>query len=276
MTDDQIRNFVVDLLVKRGRVEYNTALQLMDSRGVQLLRQAFTHWSINTEPNYELLEFLGDTTYNKVIAMYIYRRFPELANDPDGNCKLTESCKLYKSKSQAPAFSDKLGLPSMARYRALFYRPQAITHPDKVLQIKMDNKFKTDLFEAFLGAIEELIDTRIYAHSGYAIAYNIIESLLDEIHITINLQSTISNKAKAKEVVDRMQGTITYTKPESYRSEDGVEMKIFFNDSVKLQDGSRCRTMTFVSSNVRGYDAACDNASAQALKWLQQKCNMRW
>lgn len=275
LSDAQIRNFVTDLLVQRGRLELNFAHQLMTPKAVQLMRQAFTHWSIYREPNYEVLETLGDTTYNKVITYYIYRRFPELGQDPDGNSKITESTKLYKSKNQAPIFSDKLGLPSMARYRALFYYPQPITFPHKVLQLKMDNKLKTDLFEAFIAAIEEIIDGSVSLHSGYVVVYNILESLFDEINIKIDLQSTLSNKTKVKEVCDRLRGRITYNK--MYRGDDtiGIEMVIRFEESVKLTDGSYCRTKSF-KAFTRGYEAGCDQAAVQALEWLRSSCGLSW
>jgi ribonuclease-3 len=44
----------------------------------QLLRQALTHRSHGT-PNYERLEFLGDSVLNCVVATQLYRRFPDIA-----------------------------------------------------------------------------------------------------------------------------------------------------------------------------------------------------
>lgn len=274
LPDDVIRNFVVGILTQRGQMELTAAMKLMDAQGVSLMRRAFTHWTFNSEHNYEVLETLGDTTYNKIVMYYIYRRFPDLANDPDGNYKLTESSKLYKSKLQAPFFSDRLGLPSMARYRMLFYRPQPQTFPDKILQIKMDQKMKTDLFEAFIAALEDIIDCRVFPHAGYIYTYNILSSLLDEIDIKMNLADTKNNKSKLKELTDRLQGTVYYRKINGDASQ-GVELSVRFNEPVRVINGGTCSSLRFTSNN-RVFDAACDDTSFQALEWLQRNCNKRW
>ena len=41
-----------------------------------LYQRAFTHFSANSETNYERLEFLGDSVVNFVVARYLFERYP--------------------------------------------------------------------------------------------------------------------------------------------------------------------------------------------------------
>ena len=44
----------------------------------ELFSNVFTHKSIDEENNYEYYEFIGDLTINKIIGIYLTRRFPQL------------------------------------------------------------------------------------------------------------------------------------------------------------------------------------------------------
>lgn len=268
LSDTEISEFVIPILVNRGKVELEIAKRLMDAEGIALLKRAFTHWSMDWDYNYEMLEALGDTTYNKAVTYIIRRKFPSLNDDPNGNYKLTEASKLYKSKTKAPIFSDALGLCKMARYVSLIYQPQAETYPDKLNQLVMDNKMKTDLFEAFLAAVEDLIDSKVSQNLGYAITYNIIESLFENIELTIDLSVTKTNKAKLKELLDKLHGTLEYKKRYDNRNDIiGVDLVVRFDGGCK----------TFCSTGViKGFDIAADGVSHEALEWLEKEHGKTW
>src|ERR1700712_2835784 len=71
----------------------------------QLLRQAFTHRSYGT-PNYERLEFLGDSVLNCVVATLLYRRFPDI---PEGDLSRVRSHLVKESTLCELAISLDLG-----------------------------------------------------------------------------------------------------------------------------------------------------------------------
>ncbi len=71
----------------------------------QLLRQALTHRSYGT-PNYERLEFLGDSVLNCVIATQLYQRFPDI---PEGDLSRVRSHLVKESTLCDLAVSLHLG-----------------------------------------------------------------------------------------------------------------------------------------------------------------------
>jgi ribonuclease-3 len=71
----------------------------------QLLRQALTHRSFGT-PNYERLEFLGDSVLNCVVATQLYRRFPDI---PEGDLSRVRSHLVKESTLCELAVSLNLG-----------------------------------------------------------------------------------------------------------------------------------------------------------------------
>ena len=280
LSDKNIAEFTINILVSKGKVEPEVAQTLLNPKGISLMKRAFTHWSIPDEYNYELLETLGDTTYNKAVTYLLRRKFPELNNDPNGNYKLSEASKLYKSKIKAPIFSDELGLYRMARYRSLIYQPQPETFPHKVNQLCMDNKMKTDLFEAFIAAIEDLIDENLYQNLGYAIAYNIIESLFENVELTIDLVETKTNKAKLKELVDKLHGNMEYRKKYTQSNDIiGVDLYLVFDTPITPIDHhqSSYKNKNFSSTGIsKGFDVCSDEVSRLALEWLEKICGRTW
>ena len=273
LTDIQIQQFVGNILYHRGRVDKHYLSVILDEEGTQLFRQAFTHWSMLGDPNYELFEMLGDTTFNKVVVFYMMNRFKELMDDPDANYKLTEASKLYKGRNVADKFSDTLGLPSVARWRNLTYGQS----PTKM--VEMDNKFKTDLFESFLAAVELIVDKKIFAFAGYSIVYNILASLFDDIEMTVDLRLTKPATAQLKELVDRLHGDKVFI---NIKTDDndiiGVRLKLSFaqEGGLATRNGGRVYEQQFESGHIRGKEAGEDKVCQLALKWLDEECNQRW
>lgn len=70
-----------------------------------LLRQALTHRSHST-PNYERLEFLGDSVLNCVVATLLYRRFPDI---PEGDLSRVRSHLVKESTLSELAITLDLG-----------------------------------------------------------------------------------------------------------------------------------------------------------------------
>lgn len=275
LTDEQIKSFVHNILTKRSSLTAEAANKVLSPEGIRTMRQAFTHWTCTNEPNYEMMEFLGDTTYNKALTYYMYRRFPSLANDPDGNSRLSEATKLYKSKQQAPIFCDLLGLPSMARYRTLCYQPQKESNPNLILQITMDNKMKTDLFEAFVGAIELLIDNSVFMHTGYFIIYQILKSLFDKIDMTIDKAKTKPNRVKVKEIMDH-KGTYKFFRYPQENGE-GFNVKLSLDFTVPLQGKTRThKFINFTQGPSRNCELLEDRLCLEALHWLKEECNIEY
>ena len=198
---NEFKTNIVELLVKRGSLKKQTAEALLDDEGIDFLKVAFTHPSLLLLPNnketmsYELYETLGDVTLNKCVVWYVYRRFPALKYDPDGPELITELKKEEISKKHFSKHLDTLGLTKFIRYAEIAYMFKEIEK--KVL---IDNSMKEDVFEAFMGALEELIDGRIMPGTGYPIIYNIVCSIFDNIKIELDISKIIDPITKLNEI----------------------------------------------------------------------------
>ena len=276
ISDEAIRNFVIDVLVSRGNVTPDTARDIMDSQGVKIMKRAFTHWTVPNELNYEVLETLGDTTFNKIVMYYMIRRFPELHNDPQANYKLTEAGKLYHGRKMAEKFSDILNLSKMARWIEGSYEISTKRGVEK-RKIEMDDKFKTDLLEAFIGGLEDLIDGKVFPHMGYTVAYSILQTVLDTIPMTIELSETKTAPAKLAELMNRLDGSRDYRKRKDQENNIvGVDLTLYFNQGISCTQQGTVYEKYFYSGVIRGFEAGEDKVANMALEWLDKQCNKQW
>ena len=175
-TSDELafKNFISSLMSKRGNINEQTILQLLDDKGIERVKMAFTHSSMINEKNYEFFEMLGDRSVNKAIIWYMHRRFPEIENSEKAPMYMTELKKKYENKRNFGAWARKLGFEPFIRYRELSY-----VEGKNIKKIRMNDSMLEDAFEAFCGVLEDLIDSRIGIGVGYGFVYNIITSLLD-------------------------------------------------------------------------------------------------
>jgi dsRNA-specific ribonuclease len=155
---------------------------------MKLYGQAFTSPSVDQMNNYESLEILGDATANKAIVWYFSKRFPQL------NCakgvKILSRLKInYVSKSSFSSIAERLG----------FWKFITVSVN---LRERMRKKLLTDVLEALIAAVEENINQRIRNGIGYAICYNIIESLFNDIPISLKYEDLFDAKTRLKETID--------------------------------------------------------------------------
>jgi dsRNA-specific ribonuclease len=179
-------NFIYNLLgLGKLKREYR---KLLLEQGADLYAQVFTHVSADPTNNYEFFEFLGDVTLNKSIAWYLSRRFPQL-NCNEGVRVLTRlKINLISKKSFADCARD-------------LYFWDFISADEDVRSSRM-TKTLEDVFEAFFGATEWLIDTHINQGAGYNTCYNIIEHLLNNKDISLKYNKLFDAKTRLKEIFD--------------------------------------------------------------------------
>ncbi len=173
---------------------------LLDKESMNLYDQAFTHKTYSATHNYEFFEFLGDTTLNKIIAWYLSRRFPQL-NCPEGVKVLTRLKINLISKKSFVDFAKQLHFWDF------------ISADMDIRQNKMDKSLE-DVFEAFFGVTELLVDTKIRQGAGYSLCYNIIEKLMDKREISLKYEDLFDAKTRLKELFDfygETLGKLSYT-----------------------------------------------------------------
>jgi len=71
-----------------------------------------------------------------------------------------------------------------------------------------------DVFEAFLGATEQILDKKRRVGVGYAIVYDILSSIFDEMNISLKYEDLYDAKTRLKELFDLFEsqlGPLVYT-----------------------------------------------------------------
>jgi dsRNA-specific ribonuclease len=213
---DQSFKDLIEGILKMGEMKQKYINILLDSKSLSYFSTAFTHPSADSENNYEFLETLGDSTLNKSVLWYLSRRFPQI-NCPEGKDIITKlKIKIIQAKSFA-SIAENLGFWE-------FITMDAKTRSSVVQKMKI----LEDVFEAFFGTVELVLDTKIDLGIGYIFAYRIISKLLDTINISLKYEDLVDPKTRLKELFDyyklRGIGKLEYVK---LPAQEDADDKIF-------------------------------------------------
>lgn len=208
----QFEEFIRRLL-KRGNLKQKYIDYLIDPDSMKLYSQAFTSPTADEKCNYEIMEQLGDLTANKAIVWYFFRRYPGL-NNPEALPILALLKIKYGSKKVFFDIANNLGF-----WDYITASVESRTHIRKSLL--------EDTLEAFLGATELIIDTRIRQGVGYSICYDIVKSFFDEKPISLKYENLMDAKTRLKEVFDlyKDQGQPKYEIIETVKTDEGFALQ---------------------------------------------------
>ena len=207
------REFIIELLMKRGNVLRSEAENYTDPSAMMTFIRAMTHDSVSPSAradNYEMLEHLGDATVNKATTWYLKNRFPEIIARGDPGVQIISKQKsLLTSKPFLARYSDMLGLSKFIRYRPLRYtyakedgKGGGLSTQEKTVMI--DKSMKEDVFEAFYGCLEEVLDNKEgMVGVGYAIVFKILSSFYSEQDIPTAKNLLVDAKTQLKELFDK-------------------------------------------------------------------------
>ena len=154
---------------------------------MKLYEQAFTHKSVS-ENNYEFYEIIGDGTLNKAIITYLSKKFPKL-NQPKGVEALTPLKHDLISKRSFAKLANQLD----------FWKHIKISLAKRQTDM---NRTLEDVFEAFFGVTEILINRYIYDGLGYFICSNIIYQILSQCTINPSYKNVVNPISRLKELFD--------------------------------------------------------------------------
>lgn len=205
MTFD-MKNFIKSKLSPVLTDKYMDILTTRSS--LALYKQAFTSATVDTETNYEFFEQMGDVSANKFLVYYFYKRFPVL-KCPLG-VKVVARLKInYVSKDTFSRIAEQEG-----------FWPYVIASDEWKEKRRKD--LLEDVFEAFIGVTEYILDT--YAKPGIgAIAIGAyLKRVFDKEDISLRYVDLYDSKTRLKELFDKYRGDvndlgrITYTDTRSY------------------------------------------------------------
>jgi len=194
--------------------------KITNAEGMKLYEQAFTHSSVS-HTNYEWLEILGDATLNKCIVWYINNRFPQLQNE--GGVKVIARLKInLVSKNNFSEIAERLGFMPFIRY------------DEQNMKTKVNMKsMLEDVFEAFFGTTEMLIDQHVCMGAGYGICYHLLKNIMDPIPISLKYEDLYDPITRLKETFDGFRTTLRgQVKYESTRDEHIQHVKVFQIDQA--------------------------------------------
>jgi dsRNA-specific ribonuclease len=175
-------------LIQRSHLKTKYINKLMETESINLYSNAFTHISIDSDRNYEYYEILGDVTCNKCIVWYIKERFPQLQNS-DGVKVIARLRINLVSKKNFANLAENLGFHEFISC-------------EKEIKEQKGKSLLEDVFEAFFGITELLIDKYLGVGSGYGICYRILKSILDEIPISLRYEDLYDPITRLKETFD--------------------------------------------------------------------------
>lgn len=181
------KSLIISLL-KKGNIKDKYINILTDKDSMEIFSSVFTSEQVDEKNNYQVYEQLGDLTGNKFIVWYIYRRFPQL--------KCAEGVKVAArlrinlgSKNSFCQIAEKYG----------FW--EFITATNELRQRKKKPLLE-DVFEAFIGATELILDTKTKTGVGYACVFKILSNIFDDMNISLKYEDLYDAKTRLKELFD--------------------------------------------------------------------------
>ena len=152
---------------KKGHLKEQYTQWLLSDESLKIFNDVFTSNTANVLENYEVYEQLGDITVNKFIVWYMYKRFPQL------NCaqgvKIVARLRInYCSKQSFAQIAESLGF-----WPYITATEEERSHNKKPLL--------EDTLEAFFGALEFIIDKHTLTGVGYAVVFDILETIFSSI-----------------------------------------------------------------------------------------------
>lgn len=188
------RDFIKSQL-KIAKINQEHRESFTDPEGMKLFLAAVTHPTFDPENNYQELEFIGDGIIKGILSQYIPRRFPNTKSDgkKTGEGVLSKIRRYLEQRKMLSDFASKLGF-------------WIYTRADEETKSRLRKETLEDVFEAFIGALTEIVDQRVKRGLGYNYAYNYLEASLNEISIEISQETLddpitrLNELYKAKEI----------------------------------------------------------------------------
>jgi len=159
---------------------------LLSTDSLAIYSAAFTTRAASTE-NYEIYEFLGDSTANQCVTWYLFRRFPEL-DCSRGIIVLSPLKANLTSKASFGGIAEKLGFLPCVTMSA-----EEAEDTLKVLE---------DVFEASIAVTALLLDKAFGAGTGYPVVYDIIAGIYDGIKISLKYTDILDAKSRLKQLLE--------------------------------------------------------------------------
>ena len=182
-------------LFNKSKIDDKYLKVLITPKALSTYKVAFTSNTVNSENNYELYEYIGDTAANTAVVMYFFNTFPQLQNVKYINI-LNRLKIVHVSKDSYSKIAENLGFWSHIKY-------DANVAMEKPLLKKNRDALLEDVFEAFIGAtyIILLEEFKMVGVSSQII-YNFIKEIFDKKEISFAPEDLYDPKTRLKELFE--------------------------------------------------------------------------
>lgn len=204
---NEFKTLITDLL-KKGELSSDKIHLLLDQESMSLFSQAFTHYTVDPNNNYELLETLGDQTANKCVLWYFSKRFPQIFC-PQGSDIITRLKIKYIDEESFGEISNKLGF---WEYISMSNDVREYNNvPDDKKDAWKSHKILEDVFESFCAVVEILVNKK-FGSGGYMTRFYLISKIMDDMNISIDYLTLNNPVSILKETYDILKMKLpTYT-----------------------------------------------------------------
>lgn len=186
--NESFKLFLVDLM-QRCSLDKSIIVSLLENNDIfKMYCNVFTHKSIDPKENYEFFEMIGDVTCNKIIVWYLKDKFPFLCNC-DGVKVLARLRINLVSKITFSRWASRLHLDKYISW-------------DTETKLKQETSVLEDVFEAFVGCTEMIIDKYIRGYAGTYCCSNFLKILLDDENIQLSYKKLYDPITRLKETFD--------------------------------------------------------------------------
>lgn len=179
---------LISSILKRGNISNKDIKTLTNAKNILEFSKAFTSETADSDNNYEFYEQIGDSCVNHFLISYMYKRFPILkcAN----GVKVVARLKIkYGSKDVFYRIAYDLG----------FWEFISASELERSKNMK---SLLEDVFEAFIGCIEYILNTSYVEGVGFGIIYAILSNIFDSIPISLSYENLHDAKTRLKEIFD--------------------------------------------------------------------------
>ncbi len=191
--------FITSLL-ERLDLNQQSLANFTDEESMLEFSRAFTHKTWSKTFNYERYEFLGDTIINDAVAHYISLTFPHIQNV----AWMTRIKHTLISKKYLASLAHKAKFLDFIRYGEEL-KP-ILTGSYEKANATLNKEYLSileDVFEAFIGALRDIVDKKTVDGIGGIIARQMVHTFLDKKTIPVAYDDIFDPKSRLKEIYDK-------------------------------------------------------------------------
>jgi len=195
-------------LLKRAKIKDSIIDEIWSNdKYKSMIEKAFIHKSYdnNAKSNYEKVETLGDLVLNMAIVNYVVNKYGVLSSHWLSNIKhrLISSQSFARLAQQINMYPYiKMGWEDRVSMQEKM--DEHVQLGRDVLDVKDYRSLLEDVFEAFCGTLQVIINDRagMVAGPGYAVCYEFIKSFLDNMEIPMTVEEVFDPISRVKEIYD--------------------------------------------------------------------------